>query len=267
MTPIGYGQPPAGGGYGPPGVPPGGGGYGPPGGGGYGPPGGGGYGPPGGPMGGPPMGAAYQPPKKGPPTALLVGGGCGLVAVIGVVLLIALVVVGRSSSGGGSSGEPAGDTPVARAPSGDDDPHAMDGAVYKGIPSTNVEVPIPPGWREDRKSLYSFALSGDGDAVLAFTTVSSIGEFSGRLQHATNAFNITSCSMQDAVRVALGPNRLRARLKEGSCSFNNVPSHVAVVLVETGQNALPLVIYAVDLKAPRRTVTQAQQTIGQMRSR
>jgi len=255
MMPGGYGQPPGGGnppwghpggGYGPPGVPPG-----------------GGYGPPMGPPG-------YQPvqaPRKGPPVALLVGGGCGLLAVIGVVLLLVLLVVGSASAGGSSSPPPsspgAGQQPTSGADVGD----AMDGAVYKGIPSTNVEVPVPPGWREDRKSLYTFALSGDGDAVLAFTTVSSVGEFNGRIQHASSVFNITSCNMQDAQRVTLGPNQLRARLKEGDCSFNNIPSHVAVVLVETGQNALPLVIYAVDQKASKRTVTQAQQTIARMRSR
>lgn len=80
-TQSGYGGPPGGGGYGPPGGggyggPPGGGGYGPPGGGGYGgPPGGGGYGPPpgGGGFGGPPGG--YPPGGGGfgsPP-----GGGFG----------------------------------------------------------------------------------------------------------------------------------------------------------------------------------------------
>src|SRR6185436_7744376 len=116
-----------------------------------------------------------------------------------------------------------GSTPVGQSPSSDDDPTAMDGAVYKGIRQTNVEVPVPPGWREDAKSLYTFALSGDGNAVLAFTTVSSIGEFTGRLQHASSVFNITNCSMGDAQRVTLGPNRLRARLKEGECSFNNIP--------------------------------------------
>jgi hypothetical protein len=41
---------------------------------------------------------------------------------------------------------------------------------------------------------------------------------------------------------------------------------VAVVLVESG-SALPLVIYAVDQKASKRTVFQAQQTILRMRSR
>jgi hypothetical protein len=143
----------------------------------------------------------------------------------------------------------------------------MEGAVYKGIPSTNVEVPVPPGWREDRRSLYTFAISGDGNAVLAFTTVSSVGEFAGRLQHASSAFNITNCNMQDAVRVRIGPNQLRARLKEGECNFNNVPSHVATVLVESGQNALPLVIYAVANNASALTNTQAKQTIVRMRTR
>jgi hypothetical protein len=103
--------------------------------------------------------------------------------------------------------------------------------------------------------------------MLAFTTVSSLGEFTGRLQHATNAFSITNCRMQDAVRVTLGPDQLRARLKEGPCDFNGIPSHVAVVLVETGKNALPLVIYAVDQRASKLTRTQAQQTIVRMRVR
>jgi len=219
---------------------------------------------------GPPMGAPHYAPKKGPPIALFVGAGCGLFAVIGVIVLVVLVLVARSPSAS------ADDTDSPR-PSSDDDgqpspqkeePEAdpMDGAVFKGIPDTNVEVPVPPGWREDRKSLYSFALSDDGDAVLAFTTVSSLGEFTGRLQHATAVFNIQNCTMKDAERVRLGPNDLRARLREGDCTFNGVPAHVAVVLVESG-NALPLVIYAVDQKASKHTTTQAQQTILRMRLR
>ena len=222
-------------------------------------------------MGQPPMGApAYQPapsppPKKGPPIALLVGGGCGLLAVIGVVLLLVLVIGAASASGDdnpkeGNSGATTPSTPT-------DVPDAMNGAVFKGVPQTNVEVPVPPGWREAQRGLYTFALSGDGDAVLAFTTVSSAGEFAGRIQHASREFNITNCNMKDAERVRIGPNQLRGRLKEGDCSFNNVPSHVAVVLVDSQRNALPLVIYAVDLKASRRTTVQAQQTIARMRTR
>ncbi len=206
-------------------------------------------------------------PKKGPPVALLVGGGCGLFAVLGVIFLIVLVVAGARSSGGGDASSPSEPEPGEQPSGGDDVAGAMDGAVYKGIPSTNVEVPVPPGWREDRKSLYTFALSGDGDAVLAFTTVSSVGEFNGRIQHATRAFDITNCTMQDAERVRIGPNQLRARLKEGECNFNNIPSHVAVVLVESGSNALPLVIYAVDKRASALTATQAKQTIARMRMR
>jgi hypothetical protein len=199
----------------------------------------------------------------------LVGGGCGLLAVLGVIVLVVLLVVGRSASASSDetdTPEPTKDGPTEPS-SGEDVSDAMDGAVFKGIPSTNVEVPVPPGWREDRKSLYSFALSGDGDAMLAFTTVSSLGEFTGRLQHATAVFNITNCNMKDAERVRIGPNELRARLKEGDCSFSGIPAHVAVLLVETGQSALPLVIYAVDLKASKRTTFQAQQTMLRMRSR
>ena len=143
----------------------------------------------------------------------------------------------------------------------------MVGATYKRIPSTNVEVPVPPGWREDRKSLYSFALSGDGDAMLAFTTVSSIGEFNGRIQHAEKVFRITDCSMEPATRVRIGPNQLRSRLKEGDCTFNGVRARVATVLVEAGRSAHPLVLYAVDKKASSKTTKQAVQTIARMRTR
>jgi hypothetical protein len=215
------------------------------------------------------MGApAFQqspPPKKGPPVALLVGGGCGLLAIIGVILLVVLVIGGAAATADATP-TPGGPLSPGEPSQPSDVPDAMDGAVFKGIPSTNVEVPVPAGWREGRKSLYTFAVAGDGDAVLAFTTVSSSGEFAGRIQHATREFDISSCNMKDAERVTIGPNKLRGRLKEGECTFNNVPSHLAVVLVESG-NAMPLVIYAVDLKASRRTTVQAQQTIARMRSR
>jgi hypothetical protein len=207
--------------------------------------------------------------KKGPPVALLVGGGCGLFAVLGVIVLVIAVVAGGSSA---SASDTDGDETTASdgdsTPTPTDDVgDAMDGAVFKRIPSTDVEVPVPPGWREDRKSLYSFAISGDDKALLAFTTVSSLGEFAGRTQHAVKAFRITDCNMQDAQRVRIGPNGLRARLKEGDCTFNGVRAHVATVLVEAGRSALPFVIYAVDKTAPKRTETQALQTIARMRLR
>jgi hypothetical protein len=221
-------------------------------------------------MGGPP---GFQPPqqaqKKGAPVALIVGGGCGVIAMLAVILLVVAVVVGGSSA---SASESDGDETSAgdsdSKPSPDEDVgDVMAGAIYKRIPSTDVEVPVPPGWREDRKSLYSFAIAGDGNAMLAFTTVSSLGEFVGRSQHAEKVFRITDCNMQDAQRVRIGPNKLRARLKEGDCTFNGVPAHVATVLVETGRRALPFIIYATDKKASKTTITQAQQTIARMRLR
>ncbi|MCA9618680.1 MAG: hypothetical protein KC731_06655, partial [Myxococcales bacterium] len=231
-----------------------------------------GMGPPGMPAGppgyGPPPGAPAAK-KGGPPVALLVGGGCGLLAVIGVIVLVLAVALGGddkedpkpTASGDDTSG-------IDTSSSGSDDGgDVMVGANYKRIPSTNVEVPVPPGWREDRRSLYTFALSDDGNALLAFTTVSSIGEFNGRLQHATRVFRIESCNMGDAERVRIGPNQLRSRLREGDCIFNGVPAHVATVLVESGRRAHPLVIYAVDKKASKRTEKQAQQTIARMRTR
>lgn len=252
-----------GGGYPPPGpMGPMGAGYPPP----AGPPGGGGYGPPGGPMGGPPgFHAPGQPQKKGPPVALLVGGGCGLFAVLGVIVLVIALVAGRSSASEGDA-SPSSDGPSK--PTQDESVgDVMAGAVYKRIPSTNVEVPVPPGWREDARSLYTFAISGDNNALLAFTTVSSVGEFTGRIQHAVQVFRITNCAMQDAQRVRMGPNQLRARLTEGNCNFNGVPAHVAIVLIESGRRAHPFVIYAVDNNAPKQTVEQAQQTIARMRER
>jgi len=184
-----------------------------------------------------------------------------------IVLIIMLF------SGGSSDDETESDDDDGRSKSAQDDDDdessgdAMDGAVYKRIPSTNVEVPVPPGWRESRKSLYTFAIPADGNAVLAFTTVSSVGEFNGRLQHATRVFRITGCNMKPAKRVRIGPNRLRSRLKEGQCKFNGVPAKVATVLVESGRRAHPLVIYAVANKASKRTDEQAQQTILRMRKR
>jgi hypothetical protein len=215
----------------------------------------------GGPMGYPP--AAAQ--KKGPPVALLVGGGCGLLAVLGVIGLIIAIAAGS----GGDDEPTASAEDDSSSTGGSDEPaeeDVMAGAVFKRIPSTTIEVPVPAGWREDKRSLYTFALSGDGDALLAFTTVSSVGEFSGRLQHAERSFRITDCTMDPVQRVRIGPNQLRSRLKEGDCTFNGVRARVATVLVEAGRQAHPLVIYAVDKKASERTTKQAQQTIARMRS-
>lgn len=211
--------------------------------------------------------AHHQPAKKGPPIALLVGGGCGLLAVLGVIILVVLVVVVGASDDGATAGPVGDETSSDDGTPAESDEDVMVGSTYKRIPSTNVEVPVPPGWREDKKSLYTFALSGDGDAMLAFTTVSSIGEFNGRLQHAEKVFRITDCTMEPATRVRIGPNNLRSRLKEGDCSFNGVRARVATVLVEAGRRAHPLVLYAVDKKASAKTTKQAQKTIAGMRTR
>lgn len=257
-------------------MPPGGGGYGPPPGGppgGYPPPQGGGYGAPPGPPGAPgmpPVGPARPAqPKKGPPVALFAGIGCGLFAVLAVIALVIGVAVGGDDDD--TTASSSDDDGSSSSSSGDDKPEdtgdVMVGARFKRIPSTNIEVPIPPGWREDKRSLYTFALSDDGDALLAFTTVSSLGEFNGRLQHAERVFQIEGCAMEPATRIRIGPNKLRSRLKEGDCTFNGVRARVATVLVESGRRALPLVIYAVDKKASARTTKQAQQTIAGMRKR
>lgn len=201
--------------------------------------------------------------------ALLAGAGCGLFAVLAVIALVIGVVVGGDDNDTSASSSDDGGSPSSS--SGDDKPadtgDVMIGATYKRIPSTNVEVPVPPGWREDKRSLYSFALSNDGDALLAFTTVSSLGEFNGRIQHAERVFQIENCNMEPATRIRIGPNNLRSRLKEGDCTFNGIRARVATVLVESGRRALPLVIYAVDKKASARTTKQAQQTIAGMRTR
>lgn len=199
------------------------------------------------------------------PVALLVGGGCGLIAVIGVVILLIAVVAGAAAASDDAVEVEPTKVNVPKVPAKEDLGDVMDGASYARVRATRVEVPVPPGWQQDRKGLYSFAISGDKKAMLAFTTVSSIGEFNGRMQHATRTFRIEDCNMQPATRVRLGPNRLRARLREGKCSFNGVPASVATVLVETGRRRHPLVIYAVDVAASKRTTEQAQQTILRMR--
>ncbi len=198
--------------------------------------------------------------------ALLVGGGCGLIAVVGVVLLLIIVVAGAAASSDDSTEIVATPTPTPNLPKGDGLGDVMQGATYARVRATNVQVPVPPGWTQDRKGLYSFAVSGDDKAMLAFTTVSSIGEFNGRMAHATRTFRIEQCKMLPSARVRIGPNKLRARLKEGKCIFNGVTANVATVLVESGRRAHPLVIYAVSTSASPRTTKQAQLTIARMRT-
>ena len=72
--------------------------------------------------------------------------------------------------------------------------------------------------------------------------------------------------MGEPVRVRIGPNQLRSRLREGECVFNGVDAHVATVLVESGRQAHPMVIYAVDKRASAVTAEQAKQTILRMRA-
>ncbi len=208
------------------------------------------------------------PKKSGPPVALLVGGGCGALAVLGVIILVIVLV-----AGGGGDDEPVAEKPDDDSSSssgdsgdsGDSGGDVMAGSVYKRVPSTNVAVPVPPGWREDRRSLYTFALSGDGDALLAFTTVSSYGEWAGRTQHAINVFNVTGCTWKDPIRANIGPNQLRSRIRDGQCSFNGIPAAVSTVLVESGRRAHPFIVYAVANKASDRTTKQAQQCVLQMK--
>ncbi len=144
--------------------------------------------------------------------------------------------------------------------------NVMAGARYKTIPSTKVQVPIPRGWGEKKRGLYAFAYSGDKKALLAFTTVSSLGEYAGRRQHARKVFKITGCTKQKKSVRRIGPDRLKVIKFDAECSFSNTPAFVSQVLVDTGR-PFPFIIYAVDKRAPKKTIEQAQQTILRIRRR
>ncbi len=139
------------------------------------------------------------------------------------------------------------------------------GAVYKTIPATNVQVPIPRGWRLSKKGLYAFAASPDKKALLAFTTVASKGEFVGRSQHAQKTFDITDCTKKPVKKTKIGPNKLSARIIDHQCKFNGIPAFVSTVLVNTKKRSLPFIIYAVDKRASKKTTRQAQLTVLSMR--
>jgi len=213
------------------------------------------------------MGGPMQPQKKGPPVALMVGGGCGVLAVVGVIILVVVLAVTRG-------GDDDDDQPVAQKPSTPTQPtqgqrptNPAVGAVYKRIPHTNVSVPIPAGWREDKVSFYTRAIAPTRDAVIAFTTVSSYGEWAGRTQHAFRVFSIRNCSFGAAVRGKLGSSNMRSRLKEGTCTWNGISANVATVLVESGRRAHPLVFYGVAKSASAKVKAQAKHVVLNMRRR
>ncbi len=145
--------------------------------------------------------------------------------------------------------------------------NVMEGAIYKTIPATNVQVPIPRGWRVSKKGLYAFAASPDKKALLAFTTVSSMGEFVGRSQHAQKTFNITECVKKPVKKMPLGPNKLPSRVIDHECKFNGIPAFVSTVLVNNDKRSLPFIIYAVDKRASKKTIRQAQLTVLSMRKK
>jgi hypothetical protein len=206
------------------------------------------------------------PPKKGgPPLALMVGAGVGCLVfvIIIVVIAVALRTTGDSDDDDADDSRSSSTKPT-RSSSGDD---VMKGAVYKRVPSTTVEVPVPAGWVVAKRSLYSFAFSPDKKAMLAFTTVSSRGEFAGRTQHAWRVFKMRNCTKAPKKSLKIGPDKLPALIVDYECQFNGVPSHVSTVLVNAGRRAFPFVIYAVHKSADARTLKQAKQTILSMRKR
>ncbi len=195
---------------------------------------------------------------------MLIGGGIGCFVLILIIVLVG-VFAGGSDDGDDDDSSKSG--PTTSKPSTSTGGNVMKGATYKRIPSTRVEVPIPPGWRVAKRGLYSFAISPDKKAMLAFTTVSSRGEFRGRTLHAWRKFKITGCTKGPSKKGGLGPDKMPSSLIDYECNFNGVPSYVSTVLVNAGQRAFPFVIYAVEKSASKRTFKQAKQTVLNMRKR
>lgn len=141
----------------------------------------------------------------------------------------------------------------------------MAGATYKTVPSTSVQVPIPKGWSTKKKSLYSVASAPDGKAFLAFTTVSSRGEFVGRIQHVSKTFKITNYKKGKVTKIDIGPDKLKAEIIDATCRFNDTPAIMSSVLVDYGKRRHVFVVYALDETASDKTKTQAQQAVLRMR--
>ncbi len=141
----------------------------------------------------------------------------------------------------------------------------MDGASYKRVPSTQVEVPIPPGWVTSKRSLYSVATSPDDKAFIAFTTVSSRGEFVGRIQHVVKTFKVTDYVKGKVTDTPIGPDGLKANIVDATCNFHDVPAHMSSVLVNYGKRRHVFVVYALDKSASKETTVQAQQAVLRMR--
>jgi len=148
-----------------------------------------------------------------------------------------------------------------------DDGNPMAGATYKTVPQTQVQVPIPPGWKTKKVSLYSMAAAPDGKAFVAFTTVSSKGEFVGRIQHVQKTFKVTEYQKKKDVESKIGPDQLPAFIQDATCKFNGHPAIMSSVLINAGSRHLVFVVYALAQNAPDKTKKQALATVLQMRKK
>ena len=143
----------------------------------------------------------------------------------------------------------------------------MDGASFKTVPQTNVQVPVPPGWKTEQVSLYSVASAPDKKAFVAFTTVSSKGEFAGRIQHVVKTFKVTEYKKAKTVENKIGPDKLPASIHDATCKFDGRPAIMSAVLVNTGTPHLVFVVYALAKDAPEKTRKQALATVLLMRKK
>ncbi len=121
----------------------------------------------------------------------------------------------------------------------------LQGAVYKRIPTTTLEIPVPKGWNESKKGLYSGLTSPDEKVAIAFTVVTYKSELAGRLQDIERKLGISNEVKTGEKTTQIGPNKLNALIHDATCTFHGKPGKLSYVIVQQkGRSSVVLVIYA-----------------------
>lgn len=136
---------------------------------------------------------------------------------------------------------------------------------YRRVSNAGVQIPLAQGWKGKQAGLYTLAIAPKGDALLAFTTVGSRGELTGRLVHVQKLFQVNDYKSEGRKEAKLGPDKLPALFADGSCKFGSTPGDMAWVLVDTGARRMVLVIVAGQKNASDQTRKEALSMVYNMR--
>ncbi|MEM6791668.1 MAG: hypothetical protein AAF715_29385 [Myxococcota bacterium] len=143
----------------------------------------------------------------------------------------------------------------------------LENAVYKRIPSTSVEVPVPNGWKEFKTGLYSGVQSPDDKVAVVFTPVTYRSEYVGRVQDIERRLGITNERVTNKSKAPIGPNRLQAEITDATCNFHGKPGQLAYVLVQQsgGKRVHVLVVFVAENAANKADIDIGHAAILNLR--